>query len=140
MATYCIADATPRKRGRPKKTAVCLDDRYPALSHTGISAEEVKVVSEALRKEMENAKPRRDVFLPLMKTTFTIRRHFIMHDAASVHDILCDYPALKEASAVSIVVQCILGTVHVFANYNQASYMYYIYVCVCKLRLNRKWS
>ena len=116
---------------------MCLDDRYPALSHTGVSAEEEKVASEALRKEMENTKPSRDVFLPLMKTTFAIRRHFIMHNAASVHDILHDYPALKEASAVSIVIQCFIGTVHIFATYNQASY---IYVCVCKLRLNRKWS
>ena len=105
-----------------------LGDRYPTLSHTGISAEEEKVASEALRKEMENTKPRRDVFIPLMKTTFAIRRHFIMHDAASVHDFLRDYPSLKEASSLSIVVQCILD--NVFANYNQAYYMCYIYVCV----------
>ena len=95
-----FADATPRKRGRPKKI-VCLDDRYLALSHTVVAPEEEKSASEALHKEMQNTKPRRDAFLPLVKTTFALRHHYILHDAESVNDILQDYAALKEASAVS---------------------------------------
>ena len=78
-----------------------MDDRYPALSQYEGSAEEERSSLEALRKEMNNTKPRRDVFLPLMKTTFSLRRHFILHDAASVQSILQDYPALKRASDVS---------------------------------------
>ncbi len=92
----------PRKRGRPRKTDACLDDRYPALSQTeNCTAEEEKSASEALCQEMSNAKPRRDIFLPLMKSTFSLRRHFILHDALSVQDILREYPTLKQTIAVS---------------------------------------
>ena len=77
-----FADVTPRKRGRPKKE-VCLDDCYPALSHTVVAPEEEKSVSEALYKEMQNTKPRRDVFLPLMKTMHC-GIIIILHDAESV--------------------------------------------------------
>jgi len=80
---------------------VCLDDRYPALSRTAVTPEEETLACEALQKEMQNATPRRDVFLPLLKTTFGLRRHYILHEATSVHDIIYDYPALKDASAVS---------------------------------------
>lgn len=93
--------ATPRKKGRPKKAAVCLDDRYPALNRISITPEDEKLASEALKKEMQNTRPRKDVFLPLMKSTFTLRRHYILHDASSVHDIVQNYPILKEACAVS---------------------------------------
>lgn len=58
------------------------------------------MASEALRKEMQNATPRKEVFLPLLKTTFAMRRHYILHEAMSVRDILHDCPALKDASAV----------------------------------------
>ncbi len=78
-----------------------IDDRYPALSQYEVSAEEERSSMETLCKEMKNAKPRRDVFLPLMKATFGLRRHYILHDAASVKNILQEYPALKRASAVS---------------------------------------
>ena len=47
-------------------------------------------------------KPRREIFLPLMKSTFSLCRHYILHDAMSVQDILHDYPALKEACAVRL--------------------------------------
>ena len=83
------------------KVAVCLDDRYPALNCIVVTPEEEKLASEALDREMQNTRPRRDVFLPLMKTTFALRRHYILHDGSSVQDIVCEYPALKEASSVS---------------------------------------
>lgn len=50
--------------------------------------------------EMKTSKPRRDTFLPLMKSTFTMRRHYILHSAVSVQHILREYPALKEPVAV----------------------------------------
>lgn len=98
-----MLETTPFKRGRPKKTAACLNDRYPALSTltNDVHAEEEKSCWDALQVEMTSSRPRRDIFLPLMKKTFIMRRHFIIHNASSVHDILRDYPALKEPSAVS---------------------------------------
>ena len=97
---FIQAGANPRKKGRPKKLAITLDDRYPALSQAESSSEEEKSAYEALLKEMSNSKPRRDVFLPLMNSTFSLRRHYILHDALSVQDILTDYPALKQADTV----------------------------------------
>ena len=95
-------EATPCKRGRPKKAATRLSDRYPALNvNDDISPEEEKETFDALSEEMRSAKPRREVFLPLMRKTFVMRRHYILHNAASVRHIIRDYPALKEASAVS---------------------------------------
>ena len=88
VSTHNTLDSTPCKRGRPKKVAVCLDDLYPALNQMAVNPEEERAASEALNREMTNDKPRRSVFLPLMKTTFTLRRHYILHDASSVQDII----------------------------------------------------
>lgn len=68
--------------------------------HYERAPEEERIAMEALSKEMQNAKPRREIFLPLMKTTFSLRRHYVLHDASSVTDILSHYTALKECSAV----------------------------------------
>ena len=100
-------DCTPRKRGRPKKSVICLEDRYPAINYSAVDQDE-KLASDSLRKEMQNQKPRRQVFLPLMKTTFALRRHYILHDATTVLNILSDYPALKNSSAVSSFVICLI--------------------------------
>ena len=81
-----------------------MDDRYPTLCHDEPSADEEKTAYDALRKEMQNSKPRSNIFLPLLKTTFVARRHFILHNAVSVNDILRDYPAMKESSSVSMLI------------------------------------
>lgn len=46
-------------------------------------------------------RPRKEVYLALMRKTFALRRYFILHNATSVQAILRDYPGLKAASAVS---------------------------------------
>ena len=55
----------------------------------------------ALSAEMESEKPRKDVYLPLMKRTFLQRREFVLTGARSVAEILQAYPALKLSPAVS---------------------------------------
>lgn len=72
------------------------------MSNDHIDADEEKSAYDALQKEMQNAKPRRDVFLPLVKCTFILRRDHILHTAASVQHILRDHPELKQPSAVSL--------------------------------------
>lgn len=74
-----------------------------------VHAEEEKSCWDALQVEMTSSRPRRDIFLPLMKKTFIMRRHFIIHNASSVHDILRDYPALKEPSAIEQEMELILS-------------------------------
>ena len=96
-----MSDATPCKRGRPRKI-ISLDDRYPVVTaNETVSTEDDIAANDALIKELQNAKPRKEIYLPLMKRTFPFRRHFILHNASSVRLILRDYPALKESSAVS---------------------------------------
>ena len=91
----------PPKRGRPKKLIVSLDSRYPPLNYA-VDPEEERSAANALEREMQNGKPRREVFLPLMKSTFRARRQYILNDAVSVQDIWSNYPALKDFSAVSV--------------------------------------
>lgn len=121
-----VTDTTPSKRGRPKKVAICLDDRYPALNLNGdITEEEERTSYTALTKEMKSPKPRKDLYLPLMKKTFVMRRQYILHHASSVKHIVQEYPALKDATVVSNmnVTGCVI-----------------ILLCYFNLRLSRKWS
>ena len=72
-----IADdiAVPRKQSRPKRI-VFVELRYPAVRQAdGPEAEQVNI---ALYKEMEKEKPRKDVVLSLMKSTFGNRRQYIL--------------------------------------------------------------
>ena len=39
-----------------------------------------------------------------MKTTFAMRRHYIIHSAVSVQHILREYPALKEPVTVRMLI------------------------------------
>ena len=41
---------TPRKRGRPKKAAVSLQDHYPAISYSTVDPDEEKTASDSLQK------------------------------------------------------------------------------------------
>ena len=96
------AGASPVKRGRPKKSPVSLQDRYPTLSpgtESDSSANESNL--EALAREMRSLKPRSNVYIPLMKATFMSRRQFILTQAVSVVQILETYPALKQTCTVS---------------------------------------
>ena len=78
-----------------------MSERYPELSTSDdIDIEEEKSAYDALCAEMKLSKPRRDIFLPLMKNIFGIRRHYILHSAVSVKHIIQEYPALKEPIAV----------------------------------------
>lgn len=56
------------------KKMIRFDDRYPALNFDD------SVSSYIL--EMQNEEPHKDTFLPLMKNTFRMRQHCILHDVA----------------------------------------------------------
>lgn len=80
---------------------MCLNDRYPNTRlNENVSPEEERSATDALRREMSLNRPRKDIYLPLMRTTFPLRRHYIMHHASSVGDILQEYPALMESKVV----------------------------------------
>ena len=95
-----VEDSTPKKRGRPKRSSN-LESRYPLIQ----SNEPCDDVSQhqymqAISKEIEKDKPRKDILLPLMKSTFGVRREYILNSDDSVFAKLVKYPALKTPSLV----------------------------------------
>ena len=85
--------STPAKRGRPKKSRTSLADRYPTLTVMDAESSSYESNIRALSAEMESKKPRKDVYLPLMKRTFLQRREFVLTGARSVAEIIQAYPA-----------------------------------------------
>ena len=57
---------------------------------------------EAISKEMEKEKPRKDILLPLMKSTFYFRRKYILESEDSVFVKLEKFPGLKMPSLVCL--------------------------------------
>ena len=55
---------------------------------------------KAIQEEMRKAKPRYQVLLPLMKSTFHDRRIFVQNDAKTVACILNNHPALVQPTVV----------------------------------------
>ena len=51
--------------------------------------------ADAVEKELEREQPRKDVLLPLMKSLFSSRRGYILHEAVSVSSAVSKFPALK---------------------------------------------
>lgn len=113
--------APPAKRGRPAKTDNPVLQRYPPLE---VSTDDGKA-AEALGKELEKEKPRKDVVLRLSKDTFTERRQYILSTQTSVAEIIARYKALSLPYMVSfILLSDELEVTKVFC-----------YAC----RLNKKW-
>ena len=61
-------------------------------------------------KRKKKTKPRDQLLLPLMKSTFTIRRDYVQNEANSVKDILEKYPALNRPAVVNIYTYKVLFT------------------------------
>lgn len=65
------------------------------------SDETIQQHKKAISKELDKAKPRDSVLLPLMRSTYGPRRLFILNEATSVGEILDVYPALSRQAVVS---------------------------------------
>ena len=89
---------SPKKRGRSKRV-LSMESRYPAVRQ--VDGPVVEQITLALSKEMEKEKPRKDVVLSLMKSTFGKRRQYILCDEGSVTAKLDKFPALRMPPAVS---------------------------------------
>ena len=59
-----------------------------------------KINAEAIS---DKEKPRKEVLLPLTKSTFPARRSYILHEAGSVNDTMQKYPALRMHFIVCVV-------------------------------------
>ena len=93
-------ETPPAKRGRPK--VACVLARYPPITYDGNDEIANSRNLEALKKEMERGKPRKEFVLSLMKETFTSRREVILSDTTtSVATILEKQGALSLPFVVS---------------------------------------
>ena len=93
----------PSKRGRPKKDALL--ERYPAYNTSEASSLAVSQSQKALDKELEKETPRKDLVLPLVKTTFPYRRPLVVQAASqkvSIQTLIGEHKCLKLPYAVSI--------------------------------------
>ena len=91
--------APPAKHGRPAKSDNLVLERYPPLE---ISDVDDRQAADALNKELEKDKPRKDVVLQCAKNSFTERRQYILSTQASVADIISRYKALSLPYVVSL--------------------------------------
>ena len=96
-------DETPRKRGRPKVSTTM--GRYPALESMDVGEYDDNASTErnrnALSKELERPKPRKEVVLSLLRQTYRPRRDEVLSDSEDVASILSRHPALSLPYAVS---------------------------------------
>lgn len=88
---------TAKKRGRPKRSSD-LESRYPLIQLRDDASAQQHV--QAISVEMEREKPRKDILLPLMKSTFGVRRQYILSSDDCVFTKLDKYPALKMPALV----------------------------------------
>ena len=112
-------DDTPKKRGRPKRI-INLATRYPSIQLCAQGDHLDQQHIQAISKEMENDKPRKEILLPLLKSTFYVRRQYILENDDSVLTLLEKYPSLKMPSLVSsgFLVRCALFEMYDSCPYN----------------------
>ena len=93
-------ETPPAKRGRIK--VACVLARYPPIAYDSNDEIANSRNLEALKKEMERGKPRKEFVLSPMKETFTSCREVILSDTTtSVATILEKQDALSLPFAVS---------------------------------------
>lgn len=97
------SEEVPEPKRRRKGTD--LMRRYPVSSNaptdSSENAESLELHKKAIDAELDKAKPRESVLLPLMRSTYGERRIFILNEETSVHGILQKYQALSRPAVVS---------------------------------------
>ena len=83
-----------------------LQRRYPVTIGSEITdVETLEQHQKAVEEEMQRAKPRDRILLPLMKSTFQSRWLYVRKDASSARDIIEKYPCFKFSAVVSVYSQ-----------------------------------
>ena len=84
-----------------QKRGASLIRRYPISSHEVGDSATIEKHNKAISDELSKAKPQDALLLPLLKTTFGVRRMFVMNEATCVTDVLNKFPALSRTAVVS---------------------------------------
>ena len=94
------SEETPEPKRRRK--GIELLRRYPvSSSETSENTESLELHNKAIGAELAKAKPRDSVLLPLMRSTYGVRRMFILNEAKCVQGILEKHKALARPAMVS---------------------------------------
>ena len=99
-----LSNAPSPKRGRPRKDTLL--ERYPTVSVSDTLPSGVNENQKALDRELEKEAPRKDLVLPLLRSTFPCRRPLIVQSAAkkvSITTLLGQHKCLKLPYAVSFI-------------------------------------
>ena len=104
-----MSSAPSPKRGRPRKDTLL--ERYPTVCTSDTSSSGVSESQRALDRELEKETPRKDLVLPLLRSTFPSRRPLIVQAASkkvSIHTLIGQHKCLKLPYAVFIAlyVEC----------------------------------
>ena len=96
-----ICEARTKRRKTDKYQL--LRRRYPINNSEMIDdPQSIEGHLKGLETELKKAKPRDNVLLPLMKSTFQERRDRIIDTQETVSSVLLQYPALSRLAVVSI--------------------------------------
>ena len=111
------------KRGRPKDAP--LMQRYPPLPCVDDEIHENEKEEQALKKELQKEKPRKEVIIQLMRATFQCRRCYILTKSSSetVLHVSSNFKALTIPYVVSmtclfycdifvLLMLCMVGVFH----------------------------
>ena len=103
--TKCAVTSDVSSEPKRRKKGVELLRRYPISvdghSDSNENAESCEQHNRAIAAELAKAKPWDSVLLPLVKSTYSERRMFVLNDAVSVKDILEKYQAMSRPAIVS---------------------------------------
>lgn len=111
-------DPDLRTQKRKKKDSEILQ-RYPIQCNTDVveGGETTEEHKRAMVSELSKAKPRESVLLPLMKSTFGVRRMLVLSDDASVSSILEEYPALNRPVMVRLFTYVYVCVIFIFTDW-----------------------
>ena len=122
--------ASAPKRGRPKADNPIMQ-RYPPLPYDD-EFHDYEQEEQALKKELEKEKPRKEVIVQLMRSTFQSRRRYILTKSSNetVLHLTSNFKAL--------VIPHVVGCMHAFLPYVFCLVVHHVFSATN--RWSRKWT
>ena len=97
------AGRDPPSSPKRHKKAANLVRRYPVSSYNLSDPATMERHKKGISDELEKARPRDALLLPLLRATFGERRMFVMNNATCLADVLKEHPALSRTAVVSLL-------------------------------------
>lgn len=96
--------------------------RYPVSNQIECDdSESLEQHQQAIAKELEKAKPRDSVLLPLLRSTYGERRMYILNEASCVKVIFEKFPSMRRPCVVCVRVLCYVLCIPVHSSFHRLS-------------------